>query len=793
MIGGIDPLPFARDPYVGFSGTVDLFVLEDGDYVTAVPKRSWFNEQRFPATKAEGTFRIFSIGGSTTYGRPYEDQVSFSGWLRELLAESAPNRHWEVVNAGGISYASYRVALLMEELAAYEPDLFLVYTGHNEFLERRSYSRILNTPRAVRSAGDIAARFRIFSAGRLVVERAARTASDPDLLPPEVDTILEHSVGPKDYHRDDEQRRLTVDHFRFNLNRMVDIARSAGAQIGFITPESNLRDCSPFKAQFDSDLSVGDRDLLNDLLVEADETADPEVAVESLTKAAAVDPRYAGTYYALGRALYALGRDAEARQAFERALEEDVCPLRAIGAIRQAVVATASERGALLVDLGEHVREASERGIPGAEIFQDHVHMTAEGYGMIARATIEELVLDGILPGAPGAQVFERVSERILASIDARAHGAALRNLAKVLDWAGKHEEAARLASQAFSLLGEDLDTLSVLGHAAANRGDLRAAENYFRLAARMTSDTSEPFFDWGTALLNLGWADQAIPPLTRAMDLSPKPDPDVLFNLGLALQQAGRATDAEARFREILALDKTATDAASSLAAVLLETNRPTAAAVVLEETARLAPKDARLEFAMGTVLVALGRNAEAAQRYREAIRLDPGHTKAHNNLGMTLLLLNDSQGAIESLRRAVEIAPEAETHNHLANALMLAGDPKEAGEQFAAAIRRRPDWPLPRTQWSWFLSAHPNPGFRDSNLAIQMSEKAVELTSRTDPQALDALAAAYAESGRFGDAAGIAREALTLLEPLGRHQLAAEVQGRLELYENERPFRLR
>ena len=83
------------------------------------------------------------MGGSTTYGRPYFDNVSFCGWLRAYLQAADPTRNWEVINAGGVSYASYRVAILMEELVEYDPDLFIVYSGHNEFLERRTYPQII--------------------------------------------------------------------------------------------------------------------------------------------------------------------------------------------------------------------------------------------------------------------------------------------------------------------------------------------------------------------------------------------------------------------------------------------------------------------------------------------------------------------------------------------------------------------------------------------------------------------------------------------------------------------------
>jgi hypothetical protein len=71
---------------------------------------------------------------------PQDDTTSFPGWLREILLSADSSKKWEVVNAGGVSYASYRVASLMDGLSDYEPDLFVVYSGHNEFLERRTYA-----------------------------------------------------------------------------------------------------------------------------------------------------------------------------------------------------------------------------------------------------------------------------------------------------------------------------------------------------------------------------------------------------------------------------------------------------------------------------------------------------------------------------------------------------------------------------------------------------------------------------------------------------------------------------
>ncbi len=229
---------------------------------TAANKRRLFNDQSFAKAKPRGTYRIFCLGGSTTHGRPYDDATSFCGWLRELLPAVDASRRWEVINAGGVSYASYRSALLMEELALYEPDLFVIYSGHNEFLEERTYQGIIATPPAVRGLAALAGRTRLYSALRKALRalrsRGDTAAGDRSLLASEVRTRLDASVGPDAYERDEALATQVLDHYRFNLARMTDIARAAGARAVFITPASNLRHSSPFKSQHRDGLSTTD-------------------------------------------------------------------------------------------------------------------------------------------------------------------------------------------------------------------------------------------------------------------------------------------------------------------------------------------------------------------------------------------------------------------------------------------------------------------------------------------------------------------------------------------------------
>jgi cytochrome c-type biogenesis protein CcmH/NrfG len=61
-----------------------------------------------------------------------------------------------------------------------------------------------------------------------------------------------------------------------------------------------------------------------------------------------------------------------------------------------------------------------------------------------------------------------------------------------------------------------------------------------------------------------------------------------------------------------------------------------------------------------------------------------------------------------------------------------------------------------------AWALATHPDPASRDSVEAVAIGERAAQVTRRSDPAVLDALARIYAAAGRFGDAVTTGREAL-------------------------------
>src|SRR5690606_27327237 len=122
-----------QDPLVGFSRVSPLCERDDdaGVYRTARSHQAAFEEQQVSIQQPASGIRIFCLGGSTVRGRPYTTESAFARWLQIELAARDPDHNYEVVNCGGLSYASYRLSRILEEVLAYEPDLIIVATGHN--------------------------------------------------------------------------------------------------------------------------------------------------------------------------------------------------------------------------------------------------------------------------------------------------------------------------------------------------------------------------------------------------------------------------------------------------------------------------------------------------------------------------------------------------------------------------------------------------------------------------------------------------------------------------------------
>ena len=91
-ISGAETQIKKEDPFRGFSSLVKVFEREDDRSKTRyVSLHRTFTDQSFRAEKPDNGFRIFSLGGSSSYGYPWGDEVAFTEILGELIAEEHPS------------------------------------------------------------------------------------------------------------------------------------------------------------------------------------------------------------------------------------------------------------------------------------------------------------------------------------------------------------------------------------------------------------------------------------------------------------------------------------------------------------------------------------------------------------------------------------------------------------------------------------------------------------------------------------------------------------------------------
>lgn len=392
-LGNPDLLP---DPFVGFSSTRPLFELnaQGTRYEIAPSRKTFFYYDSFAAEKPDNEVRIFCLGGSTVAGRPFGIETAFTTWLELGLEAADPNKSWEVVNCGGVSYASYRLVPVLEEVLDYSPDLIVLMTGHNEFLEDRTYRHIKRLPALMAVPYERLTRTRTFTLLRGFLEPLRSDEKPgPTILPTEVDALLDYKGGLENYHRDPDWRAGVIEHFEANLRRMVGIAERAGVPILLVNPGCNLRDTPPFKSERRNDLSDEEIAEWTSLREQAEESrsTDPNRSLELLMKAVALDNRHAGTLYRLGRTYDSLGRTDLALEAYEKAKEEDICPLRILEPMNRAILDLARKEEIPLVDARTLLIEQSVDGIPGDDVYLDHVHPTIENHQRIANAILERM------------------------------------------------------------------------------------------------------------------------------------------------------------------------------------------------------------------------------------------------------------------------------------------------------------------------------------------------------------------------------------------------------------------
>jgi Flp pilus assembly protein TadD len=192
-------------------------------------------------------------------------------------------------------------------------------------------------------------------------------------------------------------------------------------------------------------------------------------------------------------------------------------------------------------------------------------------------------------------------------------------------------------------------------------------------LAQQRPGDAIEPFeaalrhgpdpiveTNLGIALEQSGRADDAVKCLQRAITRQP-PFEHAFAELGGLLVSLKRQAEAEAVLKRGLAIAPHSVEMAALLGGIYLARADRNDAKLLFARTLVNAPNDPRILYGMGAALMLEGDFARAAQRLQQAATQDPSDVQTRLSLGTCLLELKRWDEGLAALRIAIQLAPNA------------------------------------------------------------------------------------------------------------------------------------
>jgi Flp pilus assembly protein TadD len=139
----------------------------------------------------------------------------------------------------------------------------------------------------------------------------------------------------------------------------------------------------------------------------------------------------------------------------------------------------------------------------------------------------------------------------------------------------------------------------------------------------------------------------------------------------------------------------------------------------------------------------------------------------------------------AVTHLQAALELRPDdVDAHRALGQVYAARRQDATAVVHLGRAAEVQADDPALLGELAGILADSREVSVRDPARALALAQRAAELTARQNPALLEVLSVAYAATGRFGDAAAVASEALPLARARGATPLAQRLELRVAAY---------
>ncbi len=416
---------------------VSVTTLEDGNEYYQVNRR--YLERYFSAgspmipdlkpstfrrVKDKSVFRVFCVGESSMAGTPYEMSATIPALLRTQLRHLDPGRTIEVVNFGASAVNTNVIADLMPSLLALQPDLILLYAGHNEFYGPDGVGASW-----IERQLPVLTEYKYRARGLVLIRLFQHALRDLAPRRQERNLMKQVSQGMRVELESAEAQRIFF-RFQENLRRIFREARREGIPVIASDVASNLS-FPPFAYREEEGFDG------IPLMFASARYADLETLLAGFRSR---DSTNGFIEYWSGRTAVATGDSRRGAALLRRAKDYDLLKFRAPEMTNVTLRRVCTDEGVPCLSADSLLCALSPRGITDSALFCEHLHPNVRGYDQITRLFAREILRENLLPGADGGSLLPFDPDSLsIPWLDMAYAELSLRNLTEHWPFTGVH------------------------------------------------------------------------------------------------------------------------------------------------------------------------------------------------------------------------------------------------------------------------------------------------------------------------------------------------------------------
>jgi tetratricopeptide (TPR) repeat protein len=192
-------------------------------------------------------------------------------------------------------------------------------------------------------------------------------------------------------------------------------------------------------------------------------------------------------------------------------------------------------------------------------------------------------------------------------------------------------------------------------------------------------------------------------------------------------------------------------------------------------------------------------GKVEESLRLIDQIIMSNPRNWRAHFLKAAVLVLAKRRDEALREMDQSIRLAQRSNASPEILSELYQSkgrscvdyGKYQDGRRALEAAVHLKPEDPTTLNDLAWMLATSQSKQVRDGRRALSLATKACRLGRWSNAFALDTLAAAYAENGRFPEAMRYEQWAIRNLHSEDEKNQLGGMQDRLRLYQEGQPYR--